>query len=290
MTKTSIAFLGLGIMGTGIVRRLLSHGFAVKVWNRNLDKAQALKSDGATVAQSPREAASGAQIVWAMLADDAASRSVWTGENGALASAKPGMILVESSTLSVGWVRELAAMAKEKGCTFVDAPVAGSKPQAAAGELNFFVGADGAIPESLMPALKATGKNITHFGPVGSGAMIKLINNFVCGIQLVAIAEGIALLERTDLDKEKALNWLANGTPASPMVKNLIPRMNSRDYTPNFLLKLMAKDMAYAIAEGKARSLDLTTAARALDVMKQAIPKHGEQDLSSVVELYREQK
>ena len=107
------------------------------------------------------------------------------------------------------------------------------------------------------------GKNITHLGPVGSGAMIKLINNFVCGIQLVAIAEGIALLERTDLDREKAINILANGTPGSPMVKNLVPRMNARDYTPNFSLKLMAKDMTYAIAEGKARSLDLATAARA---------------------------
>jgi 3-hydroxyisobutyrate dehydrogenase len=288
--KPSIAFFGLGIMGSGMVRRLLSHGFSVTVWNRNLDKAQALKTDGAAVAHLPREAASGAQIVWAMLADDAASRSVWTGENGALASAKPGMILVESSTLSVGWVRELAAMAKDKGCTFVDAPVAGSKPQAAAGELNFFVGADGAIPEALMPALQATGKNITHYGPVGSGAMIKLINNFVCGIQLVAIAEAIALLERTDLDKEEALNWLANGTPASPMVKNLIPRMNSRDYTPNFLLKLMAKDMNYAIAEGKSHSLDLTIAAAALAAMKEAIPKYGEQDLSSIIELYRAQQ
>ena len=249
-----------------------------------------LAADGAVACATPREAAAGANIIFAMVADDGASRAAWTGQNGALAGVTPQTLLVDCSTLSVGWVRELSSLAKEQNCAFIDAPVAGSKAQAAAGELNFFVGADGAIPEIVMPALQAMGKNITHLGPVGSGAMIKLINNFVCGIQLVAIAEGIALLERTDLDREKAINILANGTPGSPMVKNLVPRMNARDYTPNFLLKLMAKDMTYAIAEGKVRSLDLATAARALEVMKEAIPKHGEQDIASVVELYRERK
>ena len=290
MNKPSISFLGLGIMGTGMSRRLLSHGFSVKVWNRNPAKAQALAADGAVACATPREAVVGAQIVFAMLADDAASRGVWLGDTGALAGLNPQTIVVECSTLSVGWVRELANLAREKRCTFVDAPVAGSKAQAAAGELNFFVGADGGVPDSLMPALQAMGKNITHLGPVGSGAMIKLINNFVCGVQLVAIAEGIALLEQTDLDKEKALAILTNGTPGSPMVKNVVPRMTSRDYTPNFLLKLMAKDMTYALAEGKSHAITMPVAAAALQAMKDAIPKHGEQDIASVVEWYRDMK
>jgi 3-hydroxyisobutyrate dehydrogenase len=268
MDKPQIAFLGLGIMGTGMSRRLLSRGFSVKVWNRNPAKAQALSADGAVASATPLEAVVGAQIVIAMLADDAASRGVWLGETGALAGLNAQTIVVECSTLSVGWVRELANLSREKRCTFVDAPVAGSKAQAAAGELNFFVGADGGVPDSLTPALQAMGKNFTHLGPVGSGAMIKLINNFVCGIQLVAIAEGIALLEQTDLDKEKALAILTNGTPGSPMVKN----------------------MTYAIAEGKSHAITMPVAAAALQAMKDAIPKHGEQDIASVVEWYRSKK
>ena len=150
--QPSISFLGLGIMGTGMARRLLSNGFAVRVWNRNPAKAQALAADGAVACATPREAAAGANIIFAMVADDGASRAAWTGQNGALAGVTPQTLLVDCSTLSVGWVRELSSLAKEKNCGFIDAPVAGSKAQAAAGELNFFVGADGAIPEIVMPA------------------------------------------------------------------------------------------------------------------------------------------
>jgi 3-hydroxyisobutyrate dehydrogenase len=134
------------------------------------------------------------------------------------------------------------------------------------------------------------GRSITHLGPTGSGAMVKLINNFVCGVQLVSIAEAIALIERTGLDCDKALGVLTNGAPGSPMVKTVSARMTAHQYTPNFLLRLMAKDLDYAMREAQTFSLDLATAAAALHSLRLAIPAHADQDMSSVIEIYRAKK
>src|SRR5471032_1014240 len=181
MSKPRTAFLGLGIMGSGMARRLLVNGFPLTVFNRNAEKSKPFADEGAHVATLPREAAEHAEIIVSMVADDIAARSLWLGENGALAAAKPGTICIECSTVTVKWVRELAAAAAQKKCEFLDAPVTGSKIHAASGELNFLVGGDSATLGKAHPVLAAMGKSIVHLGPTGSGALIKLINNFVCG-------------------------------------------------------------------------------------------------------------
>jgi 3-hydroxyisobutyrate dehydrogenase len=131
MSKPRIAFLGLGIMGGGMARNLLTKGFPLAVFNRNAEKSKPFANEGAHVASSPREAAERAEIIVSMVADDIAARSLWLGENGALAGAKPGTICIECSTVTVNWVRELAAAAAQKKCEFLDSPVTGSKMQAA---------------------------------------------------------------------------------------------------------------------------------------------------------------
>jgi len=141
MTASSlppIALLGLGIMGGGMARRLLEAGFPLTVYNRSPDKAKAVIAAGAKFASSPREAAKKASVVISMVADDEASRGLWLGEQGALAGAERGAILIECSTVSVTWIKELAAAADVYGCELLDAPVTGSRTQAAAGELNFW--------------------------------------------------------------------------------------------------------------------------------------------------------
>src|SRR5262245_54192396 len=132
MSKPRVAILGLGIMGGGMARRALGAGFPLTVYNRTIEKAQPLADDGAKLARTPHDAAAAADVIIAMVADDVASKGVWLGDQGALAGAPRGAVLVEASTLSVGWVRELAAAAKEKGCELLDAPVTGTKPHAAA--------------------------------------------------------------------------------------------------------------------------------------------------------------
>ena len=134
-----------------------------------------------------------------------ASRAMWIGENGALVAAKPGAVCIECSTVTVNWARELSAVAGARGCEFLDAPVTGSKTQAAAGELSFLVGGDSGTLEKVRPVLAAMGKAIVHLGPTGSGSLLKLINNFVCGVQVAALAEAVAMIECSGLDRAKAV-------------------------------------------------------------------------------------
>ncbi len=271
-------------MGTGMAGRLLAAGFPLAVYNRNREKAKPFANAGAIVAGTPREAAAKAEIVISMVADDGASRGVWLGENGALAGATSGTVLIESSTLTVGWVTELAAAAAQRGCDLLDAPVTGTKPHAASGELRFLVGGSAAALERARPVLSVLGQEIIHFGPTGSGALMKLINNFVCGVQAASLAEAVALIEAAGLDSAKALPILTNGAPGSPLVKTLAARSASGDPTVNFVLRLMAKDLTYALGEGTGRGIPMQTAASALAVFKDAIAAgRGEKDLSAVI-------
>lgn len=287
MNKPRIAFLGLGTMGSGMARQLLIKGFPLTVFNRNPEKSRSFSGE-ARVANSPSEAASGADVVICMVADDDASRSMWVGDRGALAAMSRGSVCVESSTLSVNWVRELAIKTADAGCGFVDAPVTGSKVQAAGGELNFIVGGGADTLERVRPVLEAMGKTILHVGPAGSGALLKLINNFVCGVQIAALAEAMAMIERAGLNRDKALEIITNGAPGGPLVKSVSSRMTKPDYTPNFSLRLMAKDLKYAMAESDKLSVELVTAGAALNQFERGVAAGlGDKDIAAVVEPLR---
>lgn len=284
MSTPRAAILGLGIMGSGMARRLLSAGFPVAVYNRNAEKTTPFARAGAFVAGSPREAACQADVIISMVADDSASRNVWLGENGALAGAARGSVLIESSTLTAGWVKELSAAAVQRGCEFLDAPVTGSKPQAASGELLFLVGGSASALATARPVLSVLGHEIVHLGPTGSGSLLKLINNFMCGVQAASLAEAVSLIEAGGLDRSKAESILTSGAPGSTIVKRASARAAANDFTPNFPLRLMAKDLGYAIHEASHRGLALQTASSALAIFKQAIAKgHGDEDFSAVI-------
>ena len=288
MSTPRIAFLGLGLMGGGMARRLLGAGFAVTVFNRNPARAEPLAAAGALVAGSPREAAAGAEVVFSMVADDAASRAIWLGPDGAIAGAARGAVLVECSTLTVAWVQELAQAAAAAGAECIDAPVTGSKNQAAAGELNFLTGGNAAALETIRPALNAMGRSVTHLGPTGSGALLKLINNFLAGVHVAATAEAVAWVERTELDRAQAIAFLSDSAVGSPVTKTVAARMCAPDFTPNFFLRLMAKDLGYASGEAAKAGQQLTSAAMARDVFQRAIAAgHGDKDMSAVVEPLR---
>lgn len=271
-------------MGGGMAGRLLSSGFPVTVYNRSREKAEPLAKAGAHVADSPRQAAANADFILSMVSDDVASRQVWLGDNGALAGAAPHAFLIESSTVSVEWVKELAAHAAEHQCDFLDAPVTGTRPHAANGELFFMVGGSAAAFEKARPVLSVLGREVLHLGPSGSGALIKLINNFACGVQAAAFAEAMALADRGGLDREKSIAVLSGSALASPLIKRMLAAMASNDYTPNFPLKLMAKDIGYAMREASAVGLTLQTAPPALQVFQNAAAEGlGDEDFSAVM-------
>lgn len=283
-----VAVLGLGIMGAGMARRLVENRFDVTVWNRDVAKAAALAKTGARVATTPARAAADADIVIAMLADDMASRSVWLGDQGALAAMRGDAVAIESSTLTVEWIGELAAAAKERGIAFLDAPVTGSKAQAEAGALSFLVGGAADSLERVQPALAAMSRSITHLGPTGSGALMKLINNFLCGVQVASLAEAIAMAERSGLDARQAAEVLSGGAPGSPLVRMIAQRMLDRAYEPNFFIPLMAKDLSYARQTFARAGIELPSAdaarARFVDSERAGM---GRMDIAAVVELLR---
>lgn len=280
----TIAVLGLGIMGSRMARRLLEAGFPVVVFNRTADRAAPLVEAGARLARTPREAAARADVLVGMVADDGASRQVWLGEDGALGVDVAGKLVIESSTLSVGWIRELAAAATSRGAAFLDAPVTGSRNQAAAGELHFLVGGPVAAFERARPVLLPMSRSIRHLGPTGSGALAKLINNFVCATHVASFAEALAMIERSGLDRQAAVDVLLDGAPGSPIVRTMADRMISGDFTPNFMLRLLTKDVGYALSEARAVSLELTTAATALTLLERAVAAgHGGEDMAAAI-------
>ncbi len=287
-TAKRVAFLGLGIMGGGMAGRLLGAGWAVTVWNRTRAKAEPLAAAGARIVDTPRAAAQGADVIVSMVADDVASRAVWLGPDGALAGAARGVLAVECSTLTVAWVKELAQAVAAVGGELADAPVTGSRGPAAAGELNFLVGASAEALVRLEPVLKPMSRSITHLGPVGSGALVKLANNFVSGVQVVAFAEALAWLERSGVAVGPAARVITEGAPGSPIVKLMHARMSAPDYTPNFFLRLMAKDVGYAIEESGRAGATLVMAEAALRRYREAIAAgHGDRDMAAVVEPMR---
>lgn len=291
MSKPHVAFLGLGIMGSGMAGQVLRAGFPLTVFNRTASRANDLVKAGATLASSPREAVRSAQIVVCMVGDDEASRAMWLGDNGALAGVSQGATLIESSTLTLEWIRQLHSQASDRGCELVDAPVTGSKGPAQTGQLNFLVGGTPGAIDRARPVLEVMGKSITHLGPSGSGSLLKLINNFVCGVQAAAIAEAMAWVERAGLDASKAMPIMVDGAPGSPMVKAISSRAAARDYAPNFELRWMAKDLRYAIAESPGFGLKLKTAPGALDLFNDAVNAgNGQKDLSAVIEPLRKGK
>lgn len=284
----SIGFLGLGVMGGGMAARLADAGISVTVWNRNRDRAAAFAARGITVADTPKLAARGADVVISMVADDIASRSVWLGPDGAVAGLPAGSLAIETSTVSPDWILELGGIVAAHAADLIDAPVTGSKTHAASGQLFFLVGGTADMFERAKPVLALMGRDAAHIGPLGSGARLKLINNFMCGVQAAALAESVALIERSGLDLATSLKVLSSGAPGSPVVNAVGPRMAARDYTVNFGLPLMHKDLSYAIAEGAKHGVTLSTARAALGHFDRAMDAGlGDVDFSAIVETLR---
>jgi 3-hydroxyisobutyrate dehydrogenase-like beta-hydroxyacid dehydrogenase len=244
-----VAFIGLGRMGHGMAGRYLDSGFTVAVWNRSKAKADDLVARGARWANSPGDAADGADAVVTMVADDDASRAVWLGKDGAAATARTGVLAIECSTVSYQHALDLARDLRARGFVYIDSPVTGLPDAAAAGKLTLLVGAEPADLERARPFLTPLGTTIRHFGPVGSGTVYKLINNLLGAIQIAGLAEGLAIAEQAGLDMNLVLDAIEHGVAASPQVLRHSKRMAARNFSgATFTAALRHKDAAYAVA------------------------------------------
>src|ERR1700678_442895 len=194
-----VAFIGLGRMGHGMAGRYLDNGFALAVWNRSKSKAEDLIARGARWANSPADAADGADAVVTMVADDEASRAVWLGADGAARTARPGTLAIECSTVSYGHALALSRELRGRVLVYIYSPVTGLPDAAAVGKLTLLVGAEPADLEQARPYLAPLAATIRHFGGVGSGTVYKLINNLMGAIQIAGLAEGLAIAEQAGL-------------------------------------------------------------------------------------------
>ena len=245
---TTIAFIGLGAMGAEMAQNLAKAGFTLRVYNRTPQRMQPLAAAGASACASPAEAARGAAFVVSMVADDQATRQVMLGSDGVVAAAAPGTVIIDSSTNTPAMAREAAAAAKARGIHYLDAPVSGSIAQARGRELVFMVGGEAEGLAMAIPVLQAMGRMHRHMGPSGAGATIKLINNMLSGITSAALAESMAVAEAAGLDPGTTLEVLGEGAAGSRLVRTKIPKMLGRDFSPQFQLALMEKDLRYFLA------------------------------------------
>jgi 3-hydroxyisobutyrate dehydrogenase len=256
----SVAFLGLGRMGSGMARRLLECGYPLRVFNRSAPAAENLAANGARRFTTPREACEGANVIVSMVADDQASRAIWQGPDGALAATlAPGALAIECSTLSYDWVLELSAEVRSLGLRYIDSPVTGLPEAAAAGELTLLVGATTEDLSAARPLLEAFSQRIMHFGAPGTGTAYKLVVNMLGAVQIASVAEAIAIAEKIGLDLGMVAEGLATGQAGSPQVIRNVRRMvdQQRDHTVVFTPQLRLKDVEYALA--LARTFEMGT-------------------------------
>jgi 3-hydroxyisobutyrate dehydrogenase len=262
-------------MGQAMIRNLLKAGFPVSVFNRTAEKARELEPFGAKAAASPRAAADGADIVISMLIDDMACRTCWLGPQGVFESRLAAdTILIECSTASHDWIRELAARSSERGLQFLDCPVAGRPDVAIAGQLNMFVGGDAAALEAVRPALRAMTKSITRFGPVGSGIAFKLIYNVLGAIQVASLAEAMFAAEAAGLDIRAAADGFSAGATASPHVirHGKYMSLNRHENPIQFSGRNRIKDIQYGVQLAEKVGAQSVIGRAAAEVFGEMIP------------------
>ncbi len=284
-----VALIGLGIMGSGLAGNLLKAGFPLTIYNRTPEKAAPFIAQGARIAATPRAAVHDADVILSVVGDDTASRAIWLGDEGALAGAKAGAVIVECSTLSLPWVMELAAMATEKQLSFLDAPMAGSREAAANAQIGLFVGGAADDLESARPVLESVSRRQVHLGATGAGTKWKLINNMMLAVHVAAAAEGLALAERAGLDMEQVVALILNGGTASMIVQGKLPRMTEKRYDhTDFALRWMQKDTGYAMELAESLGLPIKTVEAAYEMYGWAREKGlDDADFAAVVEALR---
>jgi 3-hydroxyisobutyrate dehydrogenase len=279
----TIAILGLGAMGERMAARLVAAGYPVRVWNRTAK----LVPQGAQWADSPRIAATGADFVIAMVYDDAASRSVWLHPTtGALAGLSTEAIAVECSTLSVDWVSELSAAFTARKLAFIDAPVAGSRPQAQAGQLIFMAGGEAAHVTRAESVLRAMGSAVHHVGPVGSGSVLKLAVNSLFAVQVAAVTELLQFLRHNRLDVPRAFAALQAMPVLSPAASGAGQLTLNEQFSPMAPIDLIVKDLQYATKAAQRVDVALPTVAQTLERYQLAARRgYGQLNINAVAKL-----
>jgi len=277
-----VAFLGLGIMGTGMATNLVKAGHEVTVWNRTPGKT----IEGARTAATPAEAAKGAEVVWMCVSDTAAVESLLFGRDGVEQSLTPGMIVADSSTISPAATLKFAERVRARGADYVDNPVTGSKIAADAGSLVFIVGGAEASIERLKPLYAAMGKVFFRVGETGKGQSAKIAMNLQIALIYEGFAEGLTLAAKLGVDAETLLPLIQASMIRSGVVDYKAPFVLKRDFTPNFPMKLMHKDIKLMLDAAKESRVKLPALETVEEIYDVAVEDgNGDLDYSAIITL-----
>lgn len=276
-----LSFLGLGLMGTPLATRLINAGHEVTVWNRSVQRTQPLADAGAHVAPTPAAAAEGVEFVLTMLANPEAFEEVLFGPDGLASALSPGQTLIDMSTIGPSEIRS-AALRLPSGVAIVDAPVRGSVPEATAGQLHIYIGANDVEFMRVRPILEVLG-DVHHVGTVGAGASAKLVVNTTLTTAIVAFGEALALGRKLGLDQQVLLDVLES-SPIGSVVRAKRVNVESGKFPPNFKLSLAAKDMRLAMDAASGINPALKAAPSVSRWFEEAIDQGaGELDFSAIV-------
>ena len=278
-----VGFIGIGLMGSQMSRKILEAGYPLTVWNRKKEKGGTLISAGAKWADSPKAVAQVSEVVITMVTDSSASEEVICGKDGVLEGAHPGMVLIDMGSIAPEMSRSIAQRANAKGMPMLDAPVTGNPKVAAEGKLGIMVGGPKQAFEACLPIFSKMGIKIIHVGEEnGKGTTLKLINNLIMGVAIEAVAEALVLAVKAEIDPRKVLEITSVGGARTGAMETRGSRMIQHDFSPHFSANNMHKDLSGALklAEEVGVSLPATSISRE---MLRAAKSQGKGDMDSCV-------
>lgn len=254
--KTSVGFIGLGLMGQPMAKNILKAGFPVTVWNRTPSKADRLVRDGAKLSANPQEVAEQADVLITIVSDPPAVEDVLF-QQGVLAALRKGSVLVDSSTVSPDLARRVGAACSERGVDFLDAPVTGGTWGAEKGEIVFMIGGRPEVFERVKPVLEAMGKRFFLLGPNGAGQTVKLAMNLLYALEVQAMAEALALVGAAGIESEKLVEVMQSSMGRAPLLDVKVPLFLKHEFPASFPLRLMHKDVRLAIELARKHGIEL---------------------------------
>ncbi len=284
-----VGFIGLGIMGKPMARNLLKAGYPLTVHNRSRPAVEALATEGATSAASPRAVAEKADILITMLPNSPDVEAVALGGGGIREGARPGSLLIDMSTISPLVSQKIAAELTPKGMEMLDAPVSGGEKGAIEGTLSIMVGGSRTAFERALPLFQAMGKTIIHIGPLGTGGFVKLANQVIVAVNIAALAEGLTLGAKAGVDPEKMLEALRGGLAGSRLLDVKGPAILQGNFTPGFKVDLHFKDLGLIMESSRALGVPLPVTALVQELFNTLrVTGRGHLDHSALITLLEE--
>lgn len=282
-----LGFLGLGIMGYPMARHLLEAGHEVALWSHTASKAAELAGKGnGKACKTPREVGERAEVVFLCVGDTAMSERVTLGQDGVIEGVQAGAVVVDCSTVAPSYARRAAAALKAKGADFLDAPCTGSKPGAEGGTLTFMIGGDPAVYEKVKPYLEPMGKRLYYCGGTGLGLHAKLTQNLILSNLLQAFNEGLVLSTKAGVDPELMLDILDNSAAKSGLVSFKAPYVFRRDFSTNFSVRWMHKDIGLMLETGVELEVPLPLTSLTRQMFQAAIAEgHADEDICSTIKV-----